>query len=142
MNKLAYPAKYSFLILSIFILITNGCIQKDNQAPQITDIQTSSKILAKSDCIPTYARITANITDDSSVKAAALWYRIGQDQEFSSTPMQPEIGNRFVATLIALDIPGGEYGTLEFYILAEDEAGNQSKSQVDTSVQLLPCVAH
>jgi len=135
-------SKFNLLILSVFLLFTNGCSQKDQKAPQITEIKTSSKVLAKSDCIPTSETITANITDDSGVKTAALWYRIGQDHKFTSTPMKRETGNTFGATLIALDIPGGEYGTLEFYILAEDEEGNQSKSPMDTSVQLLACVAN
>ena len=133
-------SKFSLLILSICIVITSGCDQKNDQAPRITDIHTSSKVLAKSDCIPTSETITANITDDTGITSVVLWYRIGQDQKFTSTPMKREEGDTFGATLIALEIPGGEYGTLEFYIVAEDEAGNRSKSPVDTSVQLLACV--
>jgi hypothetical protein len=134
--------KFSLLVLLVCIAVTNGCSQKNDQAPLITDIKTSSKFLAKSDCLNTSETVTANITDDTSVKSVALWYRIGQDQKFSSAPMKHEAGDTFGTTLIALDIPGGEYGTLEFYIVAEDEAGNQSKSWVDTSVQLLACVAN
>ena len=133
-------SKFSLLILSVCIAVTNGCSQKNDQAPRITDIKTSSKVLAKSDCIPTSETITANITDSTGVKSAELWYRIGQDQKFTSAPMKLGAGDIFEATIIALDIPGGEYGTLEFYIVAEDEAGNQSKSGVDASVQLLACV--
>jgi hypothetical protein len=135
-------SKFNLLILSVFLLFTNGCSQKDQKAPRITDIKTSSKFLAKSDCLNTSETITANITDDTGVTSAALWYRIGQDQKFTSAPMKREAGDTFGATLIALDIPGGNYGTLEFYIVAADEAGNQSKSPVDTSVQLLTCVAN
>jgi len=135
-------SKFSLLILSVFIMLTNGCSQKNDQAPLITDIKTSSKFLAKSDCLNTSETVTANIADDTGVKSAALWYRIGQDQKFTSAPMKREAGDTFEAILIALEIPGGEYGTLEFYITAEDEAGNQSKSRVDTSVQLLACVAN
>ena len=135
-------SKFNLLILSVFLLFTNGCSQKDQKAPQIADIKTSSKVLAKSDCIPTSETITANITDDAGVRSAALWYRIGQDQKFMSAPMKREAEDTFGTTLIALDIPGGNYGTLEFYIVAVDEAGNQSKSPVDTSVQLLACVAN
>jgi len=43
--------------------------------------------------------------------------------------------------LIAFDIPGGEYGALEFYILARDGEGNETKSPIVKSVQLLPCLA-
>jgi hypothetical protein len=135
-------SKFSLLVLLVCSLVTNGCSQKNDKAPQITDIKTSSKVLAKSDCIPTSETITANITDDIGVQSAALWYRIGQDQKFTSAPMKREAEDTFEATIIALDIPGGEYGALEFYIAAEDQAGNQSKSEVDRSVHLLACVAN
>jgi hypothetical protein len=127
-------------LISLLILVS-GCISKDNHAPAIKDITTSGKYFAKSDCSPTSVTITANIIDDTQVKSAALWYRVGQDQKFTSISMRFDNGNTYSATVIGLDIPGGEYGNLEFYIIAKDEAGNQSKSQIDTSVQLLPCVA-
>jgi hypothetical protein len=38
------------------------------------------------------------------------------------------------------DFLGRPYGTLEFYITAEDGLGNLSRSTVDQSVQFLPCV--
>jgi len=135
-------SKISYLILSICIALTSGCNQKNDQTPRITDIKTSSKVLAKSDCLNTSETITANITDNTGVTSAAVWYRIGQDQKFTSAAMKREAGDTFGATIIALEIPGGEYGTLEFYIVAEDEAGNQTRSPVDTSVQLLACVSN
>src|SRR5262245_3869754 len=107
-------SKFSFLILSLCILVTNGCSQRDDKAPQIADIKTSSQFLAKSDCLNTSERITATITDDTGVKSAALWYRIGQDQKFTSATMKREVGDTFDAAIVALNIPGGEYGTLEF----------------------------
>lgn len=138
---IGYLSKFCLLPLVICIVITSRCSQRNDQAPQITNIRTSSKVLAKSDCIPTSETITANITDNTHVQSAALWYRIGQDQKFTSSSMEREGGSTFNVTLIALDIPGGEYGTLEFYIVAEDDAGNRSHSPVDTSVQLLACVS-
>jgi hypothetical protein len=56
--------------------------------------------------------------------------------------MKPDSGDLYKGTIVGLEIPGGEYGVLEFYIVAEDQAGNQSKSPVDESVQMLPCVAN
>ena len=56
--------------------------------------------------------------------------------------MKAEGQDQFAVTIVALEIPGGEYGAVEFSIVAEDEAGNQSKSAVDNSVQLLPCVSN
>ena len=56
--------------------------------------------------------------------------------------MKYESKDLYTVMIIGLDIPGGEYGALEFYVTAADDAGNQSQSTVDDSVQLLPCVAN
>ena len=108
--------------------------------PAIKNIRTSSKVLAKSDCIPTSVTISADISSSSGIKLVTLWYRIGQDQKYTSQLMHLEKGNTYSAKVIALDIPGGEYGPLEFYIVADDVRGGETTSTVDTSVELLPCV--
>ena len=106
----------------------------------IENIRTSSKVLAKSDCIPTSVTISADVSSSLGIKLVTLWYRIGQDQKYTSKLMLQKEGNTYSATVVALDIPGGEYGPLEFYIVADDEGGGQIKSEIDTSVELLPCV--
>jgi len=111
----------------------------DNAGPIFNRITTSSKVLAKSDCIPTAITVTANITDTAGVLRVALWYRVGADQPYTPVIMDL-LGDDYGATVRALDAPGGEYGAWEFYITAEDGAGNLSQSPLDTSVQLLPCV--
>ena len=108
--------------------------------PAIENIRTSSKVLAKSDCIPTSVTISADVSSSLGIKLVTLWYRIGQDQKYTSKLMLQKEGNTYSATVVALDIPGGEYGPLEFYIVADDEGGGQIKSEIDTSVELLPCV--
>ena len=50
--------------------------------------------------------------------------------------------NNYSATVKALDLPVGRYGTLEFYIDAEDVAGDHAKSEINAAVQLLACVAN
>ena len=113
----------------------------DTTSPTIQDITTSSKVLAKSDCIPTSLTITAKIQDDIRVDRVTLWYRVGDDQKFTSSLMSRGDQDLYTGNIIALDVPGGEYGFLAFYIVARDEAGNETKSPIDKSVQLLPCVA-
>ena len=132
--------KFLFLLFLLFLL--PSCKPADKNAPVITNITTSAKFLAKSDCANTSLTVTATITDDVKVKSATIRYRVGSDQQFTSMPMKSETQNQYEATIIMLEIPGGEYGSVEFLIVAEDEAGNQSKSAVDDSVQLLPCVAN
>jgi hypothetical protein len=112
---------------------------QDVSSPRIEQIETSAKFLAKSDCKNTSETVTAEITDESGIKNATLWYRVGADQQYTPVIMNSK-GNQYSVTVKALDAPGGEYGTWEFYISAEDIAGNKSKSPLDTSVQLLPCV--
>ena len=133
------------MLLSSILWIAGACTlvpPHDTTSPSIRDVKTSSKVLVKSDCIPTSLKITANITDNIRIESTTLWYRVGVDQKFASTNMKLDSGDLYNATIVGLEIPGGEYGVLEFYIVAEDQAGNQSKSPVDRSVQFLPCVAN
>jgi hypothetical protein len=109
----------------------------DKTGPVIKDITTTSKGFSI-DCVPTSITVTANITDSVHT---ALWYRVGADQPYTSRNM--DVSNRvYSATIKAVDLPLGTYGTLEFYITAEDTAGNKTQSPVDGSVQFLPCIAH
>lgn len=141
-----FSAKYrliAFGLLAGILASASGCSAiplTDKTGPVIEDIRTSSKVLAKSDCIPTSLTVTANIKDSTGVASATMWYRVGEDQEFAPAVMAQMGHDRFVATVKALDIPGGEYGIFEFYILAQDPLGNQTKSLPDKSVELLRCV--
>lgn len=127
--------------LALIFFIT-GYVSKDTIPPAITNITTSNKYLSKSDCGNTTLTVTATIIDNTKVKSATLWYRVGADQQFTSMPMKLEGQNQYSATIVTLEIPGGEYGSVEFSVSGEDEAGNQSRSAVDNNVQLLPCVSN
>ena len=111
---------------------------RDQQAPTIDQITTSSQGFSI-DCVPTSMTVTARITDSSDVAQAALWYRVGADGAYASRDMDLSDG-LYGATIRALDLQVGTYGTLEFYITAEDSAGNKSQSPLDETVQFLPCV--
>ena len=92
-----------------------------------------------SDCLSTSVTITAKVIDASKVKSVLLWYRVGADQPFFSSNMKLQ-NDIYVANVKGSELQGHGYGAMEFYITAEDEAGNASKSPVDKSVQFLPCV--
>jgi hypothetical protein len=132
-----------FLVwISIFAL--TACQQQpsasqDRVGPGIEHIETSAKFLAKSDCKNTSETVTAEVSDESGVKQVTLWYRVGSDQKYRPVNMSL-IAGKYSVTVKALDTPGGEYGTWEFYLTAEDTVGNQSQSPLDTTVQLLACV--
>lgn len=128
-------------IAALMVLVScSGAPSGGKTGPTIENINTSSKVLAKSDCIPTSLTITGDVKDSDGVENVTLWYRVGQDQDFASTAMTPANNNQYTATIKALDIPGGEYGVFEFYIAAQDKAGNQAKSSIDKSVELTRCV--
>ena len=133
-------SKSILLILWLASACTQGPLA-DTTSPTIQKITTSSKVLAKSDCIFTSLTITAQVKDNIRIDQVTLWYRVGEDQKFTSSEMSHADQDQYTGTIIALEIPGGEYGFLEFYLVAQDEAGNEAKSPVDKSVQLLPCVA-
>jgi hypothetical protein len=130
--------------LILILCVISACTtlpSHDSTSPTIQQVTTSSKGFAKSDCVPTSLTVTANITDDDQIAEATLWYRVGSDQKFTAMKMTHGEQDQYTAKVIALDVPGGEYGVLEFYVVARDQAGNETKSPMDTSVQLLPCVA-
>ncbi|HKG54771.1 MAG TPA: hypothetical protein VKB04_10985 [Anaerolineales bacterium] len=122
-------------------LILSACagLQKDHTGPAISDISTSDKVVVISDCLATSVTITAKVTDASNVKSVLLWVRVGSDQAFASSNMSLQNGI-YTAKVKGADLQGHGYGAMEFYITAEDEDGNSSKSPVDNSIQFLPCV--
>ena len=111
----------------------------DRTGPIIENITTSSKGFSI-DCVPTSITVTANLTHTSEITHVLLWYRVQPDQMYMVVKMELITENEYGATVQALDLPVGKNGTWEFYITAEDEAGHQSQSPLDGSVQLLPCV--
>lgn len=131
------------LLLSAAALIAcqpqSALAAQDVVGPTIGNIETSTKFMAKSDCNTTSVTVTSNITDESGIKQADLWQRVGADQPYTPVTMSLTDGT-YSVNVKALDVPGGEYGNWEFYITAEDNAGNKSQSPLDTTVQLLPCV--
>ena len=112
---------------------------QDLTGPTINRIKTSGKSFSK-DCVPTSITVTSDITAASGVTRAVLWYRVGADQPYTPVNMTPS-GGDYSVTVKALDVPGKGYGIWEFYITAEDGAGNQSQSPLDTTVEMLLCVS-
>lgn len=127
------------IVVACFVFSACGRNQNDRTAPEISDISTSGKVLVISDCPATSVTITTRVQDASEVAHVVLWYRLGSDQPFASIPMQVEEG-LYAASVEGSDLQGNGYGSLQFYITAEDSSGNSSKSPLDTSIQFLPCV--
>ena len=133
----------SILLLAVPLIgcSTNSAASGERTGPAINEITTSGKSFSI-DCVPTSITVTANITDPSGITRAVLSSRVGTDHPYTPVDMDHLSSNNFSATVKALDIPVGEYGVLEFYIVAEGVEGNQAKSKINTSVQLLPCVSN
>jgi hypothetical protein len=129
----------ALIAISTFLLVACGRTRGDLSGPIISDISTSDKVVVISDCLATSVTITAKVTDESSVKNVLLWYRVGSDQPFASSNMNLT-GGMYTAKVKGSDLQGHGYGAMEFYLTAEDEAGNSSKSPLDNSIQFLPCV--
>lgn len=122
-----------------FVLSACGSRQSDHTGPVISGISTSDKVVVISDCLSTSVTITAKVTDASNVKSVLLWYRVGSDGSFASSNMDRQNGI-YAATVKGADLQGHGYGAMEFYVSAEDDAGNKSESLHDESIQFLPCV--
>jgi hypothetical protein len=130
-------------LIFIIALVLSACvaIPGDHTGPAISDISTSGKVLVISDCLATSVTVSAKVTDATRITNVLLRYRVGSDQPYASTNMNPQ-GGIYTASVKGSDLQGGGYGTLEFYITAEDEAGNHSQSPPDKSIQFLPCVSN
>lgn len=125
-------------IASLALAACDG-IRGDHPGPAISDISTSGKVLVISDCLATSLTVTAKVSDASGIASVLLWYRVGSDRSYASTRMDAQ-GGSYAASVKGSDLQGDGYGALEFYITAEDEAGNSGKSPLDKSIQFLPCV--
>lgn len=137
------------IVLLISAMATDACqeratdtmapIPHDATGPTFNRITTSSKSFSI-ECAPTSVTVTANVTDQSGIKRVSLLYRVGTDGPYTSVDMGYSNGE-YRVTVNGADIPHGKtYGVWEFYITAEDRAGNQSQSSLDRSVEMLLCV--
>jgi len=129
------------MLIFIAALVLSACegIRGDYTGPAISDVSTSGKVLVISDCLATAVTITAKVTDASRITSVLLWYRVGSDRPFTSTSMDALEG-LYTASVKGSDLQGDGYGTMEFYVTAEDGEGNAGKSPLDKSIQFLPCV--
>src|SRR5215208_2879504 len=137
MKKLSQVA--ALIVLSTFAASACKGIQNDTAGPSIGDVSTSDKVVVISDCPATAVTISAHVTDESNVTSVVLRYRVGAAGPFASTAMATQ-NDKYTAAVEGSDLQGHGYGDLEFYITAEDDAGNFSKSLADKSIQFLPCV--
>jgi len=126
-------------ILLGFMMTSCARIPGDHTGPAIDDISTSDQVVVISDCPSTSVTITAKVTDESNITSVLLWYRVGTDKSFTFTKMDKQ-NSVYAATVEGSQLQGHGYGAIEFYITAEDEVGNSSKSSIDNSIQFLPCV--
>ena len=113
---------------------------QDTDGPIFNRITTSSKSFSI-DCVPTSVTVTASITAPSGIKRVVLHSRLDTDQAYTALDMNAA-GDEYQETVKAADMPGKGYGVWEFYITAEDLAGNQSRTPLDRSVEMLLCVSN
>jgi hypothetical protein len=98
----------------------------DTQPPSINRAVASPNVIWNSSgCGPTQATFTALVTDDRGVAAVALWYRLGTG-DWQTTPMSLTSTNTYQTNLNA----PRQGGTLEWFIQAQDTAGNTAKSGI------------
>jgi hypothetical protein len=98
----------------------------DTQPPSINRATASPSVIwASSGCGPTQATFTALVTDDRGVAGVALWYRMGKS-DWQTAPMSLTATNTYQ---INRDAPN-QGGILEWFIQAQDTAGNTAKSGI------------
>jgi hypothetical protein len=98
----------------------------DTQPPSINRATANPNVIwASSGCGPTQATFTALVTDDRGVAAVALWHRLGKG-DWQTAPMSLTGTNTYQTNLNA----PSQGGTLEWFIQAQDTAGNTAKSGI------------
>jgi hypothetical protein len=115
-------------------------ISDNATGPTFKHVTTSSKSFSI-DCVPTSITVTTSLTAPAGVKRVVLHARVGTDQAYTALDMNAA-GDEYQGTIKAVDMPGKGYGVWEFYITAEDLAGNQSQTPLDRSVEMLQCVSN
>jgi len=137
------------IVLLISSMATNACQGRatdaiaptphDTTGPTFNRITTSSKSFSI-ECVPTSVTVTANIVDQSGIKRVVFFHRIESEPSYTAVNMNAS-GDEYSATVKGSDVPGRGWGGWEFYITAEDLAGNESQSTLDRSVEMLLCVS-
>ena len=125
-------------LILIITLLLPACkeVSSDHAGPIISDISTTGKVLVISDCLSTSVTITAKVADASPITSVLLQYRVNSDEPYLSAVMELREG-LYTVSVKGIDLQGNGYGAMEFYITAEDGAGNSSKSPLDNSIQFL-----
>ena len=102
----------------------------DTIPPSITNIRESNDPINKQGCPePTTVTIRADVTDASGLAWVRLYYR-PPGGSWTYRAMSRESGNTYKATIG----PFGQAGTLEYYVKARDNAGNETQSSTRTII--------
>ena len=91
--------------------------------PRFTQITTSRESFVKSDCLGTSITVTASITAPAGIAQVLLWYRVGDQQPFTSVAVAPVGDDHYVVTVQGTDVSGSDYGVWAFYFTADDKLG-------------------
>src|SRR5258708_2342796 len=89
--------------------------------PRFTQITTSRKSFVKSDCLGTSITVTATITAPGGMARVMLWYRVDEQQPFTSVAVAPVGVDQYAVTVKGTDVPGATYGVWAFYLTADDK---------------------
>lgn len=92
----------------------------DKTPPTLSAVSYAQKVNLNTD-----ATVSLNITDVSGIKNATLYYRSGGAASFSSRAMTLQTGSTYTQTIPAAAVTNRG---VEFYVAAEDGAGNLSQS--------------
>ncbi len=114
----------------------------DTDGPSFNRIVASTSVFYRvvgAGCEPTSVTVTANVSDPSGVANVLLWYRVGASGPYTGAAMDWLAGDDYRVTVNGADVPGSNYGVWEFYVTAQDGAGNPGQSALNTDVSLNLC---
>jgi streptogramin lyase len=107
-------------------------VPSDTTPPSITNIRESADPINKQGCpSPTTVTIRADVSDPPPYTSGLAWVRLYYQPPSSSwtyASMTSESGNTYAATIG----PFSQAGTLNYYVKARDNAGNETQSGTGT----------
>ncbi len=124
--------------------------QGDTQGPVIKASRSADKIYWPAGCQPQEVTIRAYVSDPSGVRSVTLLYRVVDDRnrpgQWVEKPFTKTDANAYQVTLTGQDLQAslnppvnaGE-GRVEYFIIAIDNHGNQTKQQ-QPNLRLLYCL--
>ena len=125
MNKLVASSESIWIAFALTVMLCVVPLQSiaQQQAPDFEAplIEHDETVFSASDTSQVFS---AQVVDNSEVSSVKLFYRINEEDEYSEIDMDRVADSAFYTASVSKDENDDEISTIEYFIQAEDSAGN------------------